>query len=129
IGGIAIPLGERSFLPYARGARQIEAVGLDVTLPPRVVQFRVMLRLLEEHLQPLLGRRARRLPALVARIFFWSAELVLIGVTAEFLMVMPMAIYFHRATVFAIPANLLSIPLICILVPAAMLTFLLALIS
>jgi len=129
IGGIAIPLGERTFLPYARGARQIEAVDLDITLPPRVMQFRVMLRLLGLHLQPLLGRRARRLPALMARLFFWSAELVLIGVVAEFLMVMPMAIYFHRATVFAIPANLLSIPLICILVPAAMLTFLLALIS
>ncbi len=129
IGGIAIPLGERSFMPYARGARQIEAVALDVTLPPRVAQFRVMLRLLGEHLQPLLGRRARRLPALLARISFWSAELVLIGVVAEFLMVMPMAIYFHRATVFAVPANLLSIPLIGVLVPAAMLTFLLALIS
>ncbi len=36
IGGIAIPLGERSFMPYARGARQIEAVGLDVTCPARV---------------------------------------------------------------------------------------------
>jgi competence protein ComEC len=129
IGGIAIPLGERSFLPYARGARQIEAVDLDVTMAPRVAQFRVMLRLLGLHLEPLLGRRARRLPALLARIFFWSAELVLIGVVAEFLMVMPMAIYFHRATVLALPANLLSIPLVCILVPAAMLTFLLALVS
>lgn len=128
IGGIAIPLGERSFIPFARGSRQIEAVDLDVTLPPRVAQFRVMLRLLGLHLQPLLGRRARRLPASLARIFFWSAELLLIGVVAEFLMIMPMAIYFHRATVFAIPANLLSIPLIGILVPAAMLTFLLALI-
>ncbi|HXB62718.1 MAG TPA: ComEC/Rec2 family competence protein, partial [Acidobacteriaceae bacterium] len=129
IGGIAIPLGERSFMPYARGARQIEAVGLDVTFAPRIAQFRVMLRLLGEHLQPLLGRRARRLPAFLARIFFWCAELVLIGVVAELLMVMPMAIYFHRATVLAVPANLLSIPLIGILVPAAMLTFLLALIS
>jgi len=129
IGGIAIPLGERSFIPYARGSRQIEAVDLDLTLPPRVAQFRVMLRLLGLHLQPLLGRHARRLPALLARILFWSAELLLIGVIAEFLMVMPMAIYFHRATVLAIPANLLSIPLIAILVPAAMLTFLLALIS
>jgi competence protein ComEC len=129
IGGIAIPLGERSFMPYARGSRQIEAVDLDLTLPPRVAQFRVMLRLLGLHLQPLLGRRARRLPAFLARILFWSAELFLIGVVAELLMVMPMAIYFHRATVLAIPANLLSIPLIAILVPAAMLTFLLALIS
>jgi competence protein ComEC len=129
IGGIAIPLGERSFIPYARGSRQIEAVDLDLTLPPRVAQFRVMLRLLGEHLQPLLGRSARRLPAFLARLFFWSAELLLIGMVAEFLMVMPMAIYFHRATALAIPANLLSIPLIAILVPAAMLTFLLALIS
>jgi competence protein ComEC len=128
IGGIAVPLGERSFMPYARGARQIEAVELDVTLPPKVAQFRVMLRLLGLHLEPVLGRRARRLPALVARLFFWAAELCLIGMVAEFLMMLPMAVYFHRATVLAIPANLLSIPLVSVVVPAGMLTFVLALV-
>ncbi|MDR3734243.1 MAG: ComEC/Rec2 family competence protein [Acidobacteriaceae bacterium] len=128
IGGIAVPLGERSFVPYARGARQIDAVELDVTLPPRVAQFRVMLRLLGLHLQPVLGRRARRLPALLARLCFWAAELCLIGMVAEFLMILPMAVYFHRATVLAIPANLVSIPLVSVVVPAGMLTFLFALV-
>ena len=44
-------------------------------------------------------------------------------------MALPMALYFHRATVFALPANLLSLPLIGILLPAAILTFAGALIS
>jgi competence protein ComEC len=93
-----------------------------------VAQFRVMLRLLGLHLQAVLGRRARQMPALLARGFFWVAELCLVGMVAEFLMMLPMAVYFHRATVLAIPANLLSIPLVSVLVPAGMLTFLLALV-
>ncbi len=44
-------------------------------------------------------------------------------------MVLPMAAYFHRATVFALPANVLSIPLVAILAPMGVVTFLASLIS
>jgi competence protein ComEC len=44
-------------------------------------------------------------------------------------MVLPMAIYFHRATMFAVPTNMLSVPLVAVLAPMAIVTFCASLIS
>ena len=44
-------------------------------------------------------------------------------------MVLPMAVYFHRATVFALPANMVSIPLVAVLAPLGLITFLASLVS
>ncbi len=129
IGGIAVPLGERSFLPYARAARKIGDRWLDVALPPRPAQLRVMLRLWGDALADALGWRVRGLPAASLRWMFWAVELALVGVVAEMVMILPMALYFHRATIFALPANMLSIPLVAVLAPLAILTFLASLVS
>jgi len=129
IGGIAIPLGERSFLPYARAAEHLDDKWEDVALPPRVAQFRLMLRLWGETLANLLGAWARGLPALAVRWGLWALELSLIGVVAEMVMVLPMAVYFHRATMFAVPTNMFSVPLVAALAPIAVVTFCAALVS
>ena len=129
IAGIAVPLGERSFVPQARAARKIGDTWLDSGMPPRLAQMRVMLRLWGESLGVLLGQRAGRLPANLLRGLLWAMELALIGTIAEMIMVLPMALYFHRATVFALPANMLSIPLVAVLAPIAILTFLASLLS
>ncbi len=129
IGGIAIPLGERSFLPYAKAAEHLEDMWLDAGMPPRVAQFRVMLRLWSNAIASALGRWARGLPALVVRWGLWAVELCLIGVVAELVMVLPMAVYFHRATMFAVPTNMLSVPLVAVLVPVAVVTFCAMLVS
>lgn len=129
IAGIAIPLGEWSFLPYARAARNVDDLWLDLAMHPRLAQFRILLRICGEHLQPLLGRRTRHLPAAIVRYSLWLLELALIGVVAELVMVLPMAVYFHRATLFALPANIFSIPLVAVLAPLALVTFLLSLVS
>ena len=50
IAGIAMPLGERSFLPYARAARNLRDPWRDTALPPRLAHFRIMLRLWSEAL-------------------------------------------------------------------------------
>jgi competence protein ComEC len=129
IGGIAIPLGERSFLPYARAAERLEDKWVDITLPPRLAQFRLMLRMWGEALADLLGVWARGLPALTVRCALWALELSLIGVVAEMVMVLPMAVYFHRATMFAVPTNMFSVPLVAALAPIAVVTFCAALVS
>jgi competence protein ComEC len=127
IAGIAMPLGERSFLPHARAARNLRDMWRDTALPPRLAQLRVMLRLWGEALAKLtpkrLARRVRTLPAALVRTLLWSAELALIGLVAETVMVLPMALYFHRATVFALPANLVSIPLVAVLASLGVATF------
>jgi competence protein ComEC len=56
-------------------------------------------------------------------------ELAVVGVVAELVMVLPMAMYFHRATVFALPANMVSVPLVAVLAPIAVVTFVAALVS
>lgn len=66
---------------------------------------------------------------MVVRWSLWALELFLIGLAAELIMLLPMAVYFHRATLFALPANAFSIPLVAILAPLALVTFLLSLIS
>jgi competence protein ComEC len=129
IGGIAIPLAERSFLPYAHAAQDLGDKWIDVTLPPRVAQFRLMLRLWSETIANLAGDWAGSLLPLSVRWSLWALELALIGVVAEMVMVLPMAVYFHRATMFAVPTNMLSVPLVAVLAPTAVVTFCASLVS
>lgn len=79
IGGIAVPLAERSFLPSARAARKIHDVWLDVSMPPRLAQLRIMLRVWDEALMEVLGRRVQGIPAAMLRWALWTVELALIG--------------------------------------------------
>ena len=123
VAGIGIPLGERTILPYARAARRIEEVWRDVRFEPRLAQFRVILRMFGEAVGRLLGRWTVGLPALAVRAVLWSAELCLVALVTEAVMALPMALYFHRAALLALPVNLLTVPVIAFLVPSAIATF------
>ncbi len=123
IAGIAVPMGERSFVRYARSARAIKEQWRDGGMEPRLAQSRVMLRMWGESLAGVMGEWAFGLPAAAVRWTLWAMELALIGIVAEMVMVLPMAMYFHRATVFALPANMMSVPLVGLLVPIAVATF------
>ena len=70
IGGIAMPLGERSFLPYARAASSLSDKWEDIGMRPRVAQFRVMLRLWSETIGAAAGDWAGKLTSLPIRWFF-----------------------------------------------------------
>jgi len=129
IAGIAVPMGERSFVRYARSARAIKQEWRDGGMEPRLAQSRVMLRMWGESLAGVMGRWAFGLPAAAVRWTLWAMELALIGIVAEMVMVLPMAMYFHRATVFALPANMMSVPLVGLLVPIAVASFAAMLVS
>ena len=129
IAGIAVPLGERGFMPWARAAKRLNELWQDPVLPPCLAQLRVMLRLWGEELSGVFGSWTYALPALVLRIVLWMAELALIGLVAELVMALPMALYFHRATIFALPANMLTVPIIGLLAPLAVIAFVASLIS
>ena len=123
IGGIAIPLCERTLSPYLHATRRLHLLVLDPHLPPHLAQFRVTLRMLGGALVPLFGRHARRAPGLLVRLFLWWCELTIIGLVTEVVMALPMAFYFHRVTPFALPANLLATPVIGLLLGSAIVTF------
>jgi len=89
----------------------------------------VMLRMWGESLAGVTGEWAFGVPAAAVRWTLWAMELALIGIVAEMVMVLPMAMYFHRATVFALPANMMSVPLVGLLVPIAVASFAAMLVS
>ncbi len=129
IAGLAIPLSERLILPRLRALRHLDIVRADAAVPPRIAQFRVHTRMLTELSADLLGTRLANLPAWLLRAFFWACEAILISLTAELCMVLPMAIYFHRATLLALPLNFIDIPLLSVLLCIAIITFLVSLLS
>jgi competence protein ComEC len=120
IAGIAIPLFDQTIEPYARGLRNLDALAYDRSLPPRVAQFRLDLRLLIDRISRLVPRRVSRLVVIISfRALFGIAGLTAISITMQLGLALPMAYYFHRATSLAIPANLLLVPLLQLLMPAA----------
>jgi competence protein ComEC len=52
-------------------------------------------------------------------------ELVIVSCIVELAMALPMAVYFHRITIFALPVNIVILPLLAVLMPAALATILL----
>lgn len=129
IGGVAIPLGERTFMPYAHASRNILEEGLDLGYPEHLAGFRIKLRLLGPHMAGVVGRPGMKLPAALVRWVLWCCELALVSCVAEVFMVLPMAVYFHRVTMLAVPANLVSIPFVGILLPLVLAMFLCSLAS
>jgi competence protein ComEC len=127
IAGIAVPLGERSFMPWSRASQHLHELWQDPVL--RLAQFRVTLRLWGENLAAAFGKWTYTIPAFAARSVLWMAELALIGLVAELVMTLPMALYFHRATIFALPANMLTVPIIGLLAPLAVIGFVASLVS
>jgi competence protein ComEC len=120
IAGIGIPALERSATLYRRGLQQLEVVMYDFTLPARVVQFRLDLRLILGRLRRFPGGRlARPLLTGMAGLGLAGAELLFISALMQVTLALPMAYYFHRATTLALPANLVVVPLTGILMPAA----------
>jgi competence protein ComEC len=125
IAGVAAPLLQGTIHPYAAAMRDLHLVAVDIKLTPRVAEFRMMMRAVAEHLE-----RAGN-TVIAWRIFPWSVrfairavELLVVSCAVELAMTLPMAVYFHRITIFALPVNLLILPLLLVLMPAALVTML-----
>ncbi len=123
IGGIAMPLLEHTIHPYLTSTRDLALVAIDVKLPPRQAEFRVMLRMVAWRAEAAFSRTIgwRAFPSAV-RSVLRVGELVVVACVVELAMTLPMAAYFHRITMFALPVNLLILPLLALLMPAAVIT-------
>jgi competence protein ComEC len=120
VAAVGIPILERTTQPYLRGSRNIDSGLYDFVLPAKVVQFRLDLRMIAGRLQPFAGRRTSLLAlAGSSRVLLGATELLLISVVMQIGLALPMAYYFHRATVVGLPANMLVVPLMELLMPAA----------
>lgn len=123
IGGIAIPFLANTIHPYLNATRNLRRVALDVKTAPQLAQFRLTLRMIAAHLNRASSSRVawRIFPGSV-RFLLRIAEALVVSVAIELAMMLPMAIWFHRITLFALPVNLLILPLLLLLMPAALLT-------
>ena len=129
IAGVAVPLSQRWIRPHAHALANLYLLDLDPHLHPSFAQFRVRLRMACDLCAGLFHPRLRLLPVWFLHSIYWSADALLFGLAAELCMVLPMAIYFHRATLLALPLNLIDIPVVSVLLCVAILMFLCSIVS
>ena len=112
IAGIGTPLLERTTQPLRRALKSLDATGYDAALSPPLAQFRLDLRMVAGRLQRFVGKR---IPLIVlsgtARLLLVSCEFLVISAVLQAGFALPMAYYFHRATLVSLPANMLAVPL------------------
>jgi competence protein ComEC len=135
IAGIAAPLLEKTIHPYLSAARDLRLVAVDPSLDAKIAQFRILLRSLAQAIELVFEPGpARRFGSRIGwqvlpfavRFCIRVAESIVVSCVVELAMTLPMAVYFHRITLFALPVNLFILPLMVWLVPAALLTVLVA---
>jgi competence protein ComEC len=129
IGGVALPLLQGTIHPYLAATRDLRLTAIDGKLAPRLAQFRGVLRLFAAAVEaawsgPFAARIAWRIFPGTVRWFLRIAELLAVSCIVELAMTLPMALYFHRITVFALPVNVFILPLLAVLMPAALATLL-----
>jgi competence protein ComEC len=121
IAGAGVPVLERTTQPYRQGLGYMEATTYDARVEPRVAQLRLDLRMIG-------GRVAKFIPAKVAfggltlgmRTALAVVELIFISALMQAGLALPMAYYFHRATVIGIPSNMTAVTLTGVLMPASL---------
>ncbi|HUJ94460.1 MAG TPA: ComEC/Rec2 family competence protein [Terriglobales bacterium] len=120
VAGVGVPILERTIEPFSRGLRYLRVTAYDFSLPPKVVQFRLDLRMIAGRLERFFGEKIP-LPtiAVAARFGLGFCQLIVISLVMQAGLALPMAYYFHRATTLALPANMVVVPLTELLMPAA----------
>jgi competence protein ComEC len=127
IAGIAAPLLRNTIHPYVTATRDLRLTAIDVKLPPKQAQFRETLRVFSMAFEgSFLEHFGRRMVPISVRFLLRLVELLTVSCVVELAMTLPMAIYFHRITIFALPVNLFILPLLLVLMPAALVTLLAA---
>lgn len=132
IAGLALPILQRTTVPYRSALFGLKELDRDVNLAPRHAQFRVELRMmigwlkgrsswLERHAA--LCEHAVTMPF---RIVLWAADLVLFSAVLQVGLMMPMAETFHRITLVGIGLNTIAFPLMTVLLALALPTVVLA---
>lgn len=124
IGGLAVPVLDRTSQRWRKAVTHLERDARDPTLEPEVGAVRVELKLLADTLH-LVMRWPRRLAylliAAVVRVFCFVWEMGTVTLLVQLALLLPMLAYFHRVSFTGLVANLLIAPLLSAAVPAGFL--------
>jgi len=129
ITGISLQVLERTTTPYRQALRHLDSTSYDLSLEPRLAQFRLDLRLVTGRVAQIFsakifGTRSFGLklarPIVISPITAVIAlyELVVVSAITQAVLVLPMRAYFHRAAILGLPANVLVLPLAGIMLNA-----------
>ena len=130
IFGISVPILERSAEPYRDALKHLDSTNYDLALPPRLAQFRLDLRLIAGRLARFVGKfPARILTTGLFGLGLAICELVIVSSITQAVLVLPMRMYFHRAALVGLPANVLVLPLAGLLMNSAVAAIVLSYIS
>jgi competence protein ComEC len=122
IAGLAVPLLERTTMPWWDALDDVDNVGRDATLLPKQAQLRVELRMISAALGKIVGIRAGRwIVPKVGLAALQFADLFLLSALMQIAITLPTVWYFHRVNAHALWANMAVLPLMGLLMPAAML--------
>jgi len=120
IAGIGTPLLERTTQPLSLALRSLDSTGYDAALSPSMAQVRLDLRMIAGRLQRFFGKSIPLIMlSVTARVLLVGCEFLVISTVLQAGFALPMAYYFHRATLVALPANVLAVPLTEIIMVAA----------
>lgn len=123
LGAFALPVIERTSGPLRQGLAGMADRDRDLNLPPLAAQFRVELRLVVQTLHLLTRIPERWLLAatpLAIRPVLYLFDLALVSASVQAGLILPMALYFHRFSLFGLTANLAVVPLMSLCVPVGM---------
>lgn len=120
ISGISIPLLDRTSAPLGRALAHFDSTSYDLTLPPKLAQLRIDLRLIAGRLAVITGTRAAGfLVRGTVKSALIAYDLLVVSSVTQAVLVLPMRLYFHRAAIAGLPANLLVLPLAGLLMNSA----------
>jgi competence protein ComEC len=123
VAAIGLPLIESTSQLYRQALAHWDSNDYGSSLPPRVAQLRVDLRLIAERSARFFGRSwSLHLVRGTAIVGLRTFELLLVSAVMQMGLALPMAYYFHRATTIGLPANVAVVPLTQLLMPAAVFT-------
>jgi competence protein ComEC len=121
VSAIGVPILERTSQLYRKALVNWDSNDYAAQLPPRVAQFRVDLQFIAQRVARFVGKQwSRRMVQGSTRCLLAAWELLFVSAVMQMGLALPMAYYFHRATTIGLPSNLVVVPLVQILMPAAL---------
>jgi competence protein ComEC len=120
VGAMAIPLTRRWFTPWHAALRSLSAPNVEPYLDPRAASIRTELLLFAATISALFrcpvswaAMALRALGSLVLR----CVQLMLLSACVQWMLAIPMIIYFHRLSISGLTANIVVIPLVSLAIP------------
>jgi competence protein ComEC len=120
VAAIGIPILERTSQLQKRALAHWDSNDYAAHLPPRVAQFRVDLQFIATRFALFVGENwSGRLVRTAVRFSLAAWELLFISAIMQMGLALPMAYYFHRATTIGLPSNVIVVPMVELMMPAA----------